>query len=322
MPGNVTFVHASRLARRLLHRAPAPLAMGTISAARYEGAVPVRRGRKLGVAEFGTPDGRALVWFHGTPGARRQIPEDARRMAAEQGLRILGIDRPGVGLSTPHQYDSVLDFVADLELVVDQLGIERFSTVGLSGGAPYALAAAAGLPDRVPSVGILGGVVPTVGAGAVEGGLVGFVKRFSPVLPVIRVPAGYLLTALVRAAKPFGSQGLDLYARFSPPGDREVLGRPEIKQMFLDDLSGNGGRSMRAIVADGILFTQDWGFDPREIAVPVWWWHGDADNIVPLAHAQGLVPFLRQGTLVVRGGESHLGGLGIAREVLDTVLHW
>lgn len=287
---------------------------------RFEGTVPVRHGRKLGVAEFGTPDGQALIWFHGTPGARRQIPEEARRIADARGLRIVGIDRPGVGLSTPHQHASVLDFVTDLELVVDQLGIGRFSTVGLSGGGPYALAAAVGLRDRVSSVGILGGVVPSVGADAAPGGLVGLAKRFSPLLPLIREPVGVVLTAAVRVAKPLGPRALDLYARLSPPGDREVLRRPDIKEMFLDDLSGNGGRSMRAVVADGILFTQHWGFDPSEVEVPVWWWHGDADNIVPLAHAEHFVPRLRQGTLYIRGGESHLGGLGIAREVLDTLL--
>ena len=121
-----------------------------ITAARLEGTVRVRAGRKLGIAEFGTPDGQPVIWFHGTPGARRQIPEDARRIADARGLRIVGIDRPGVGLSTPHQYEDIFDFVTDLEMVVDQLGIERFAAIALSGGAPYAMAAASGLPGRVP----------------------------------------------------------------------------------------------------------------------------------------------------------------------------
>jgi len=296
--------------------------MGNITPPRFEGTVPVGKGRKLGIAEFGAPGGRAVVWLHGTPGARRQIPEEARRAATEGGLRIVGIDRPGVGLSPAHQYESVADFTTDLEHVVDKLGIHRFSTIGLSGGGPYALAAAAGLPDRVQSVGVLGGVVPSVGPDAPPDGLVAFAKRFSAVLPWIRHPSGFLLTALVRAVKPLGSPALDLYARFSPPGDREVLGRPDIKEMFLDDLSGNGGRSMRAVVADGILFTRDWGFEPADIDVPVWWWHGDADNIVPLSHAQWLLQHLRHGTLEVRPGESHLGGMGIATEVLDKVMQW
>ncbi|MEQ1786982.1 MAG: alpha/beta hydrolase [Acidimicrobiales bacterium] len=296
--------------------------MGDITAARLEGTVRVRKGRKLGVAEFGTPDGQAVFWLHGTPGARRQIPEEARRIAAARGLRIIGIDRPGVGLSPPHLYDSVADFVPDLELVADQLGVERFSTIGLSGGAPYAMAAAVGLPDRVASVGVLGGVVPSVGPDAAPGGLVGFAHQFRALLPVVRVPAGYALQALVRMARPIGSQGLDLYARFSPPGDREVLRRPDIKAMFLDDLSDNGSRGLRSVLHDGILFTRPWGFTPTDISVPLTWWHGDADNIVPLAHAEHLVPRIPGATLHVRTGESHLGGLGIADEVLSSVVRW
>lgn len=296
--------------------------MGTITDPRFEGAVRVRAGRKLGVAEFGTPDGQAVVWLHGTPGARRQIPEAARRMAAEKGLRLIGIDRPGVGLSTPHLYDSVFDFVPDLARAVDHLGVERFSTIGLSGGGPYAMAAAAGLPDRVASVGILGGVVPSVGPDAVSGGLVGFAHRFRGLLPVVREPAGLALSAVVRLLRPVGSQGLELYARISPPGDREVLRRPDIKEMFLDDLSSNGSRGLRSVFYDGILFTRHWGFTPSDISVPVTWWHGDADNIVPLAHAQHLVPRISGATLHVRDGESHLGGLGIAEEVLGAVLRW
>ena len=141
-------------------------------------------------------------------------------------------------------------------------------------------------------------------------------------LPLVRHPSGILLTGFVRVLKPLGPQALELYARFAPPGDREVLTRPDVKEMFLDDLSENGGRSMRALVADGILFTRDWGFEPHDIDAPIYWWHGDADNIVPLAHAEWLVPRLKHGTLFVRHDESHLGGLGIATEVIDHVTRW
>ena len=276
----------------------------------------------MGIAEFGVHGGRTLVWLHGTPGARRQVPQAARLLAAERGLRIIGIDRPGVGLSTPHLYDQIIDFTADLEIVVDRLGIEDFSVVGLSGGGPYALAAGHELPDRVRTVGVLGGVVPTRGPDAIGGGLVSLATRLAPVLPAVRVPAGYLLTGLIRAIKPFGPTLLELYARVSPEGDREVLLRPEVKAMFLDDLTENGGRSMRAVMADVILFTREWGFSPRDLRVPVWWWHGDADHIVPFAHGEQMVPMIPGAQLRVRPGESHLGGLGIAAEVLDTLLDW
>lgn len=295
----------------------------TITAPRYEGRVTVRDGRVLGIAEFGPPTAEQnVVWFHGTPGARRQIPEAARRIADERGVRIIGIDRPGVGLSTAHLYHQLLDFTDDLALLLDRLGIDRFSTVGLSGGAPYALASAHAFGHRVPSVGILGGVVPSGGEEGVSGGLVSLATRFKPMLALMSEPAGALLTTLIRVAKPIGSPGLDLYARFSPPGDRAVLTTPENKEMFLDDLNNSGRHSMRAAIYDAILFTRYWGFNVRDLRVPVTWWQGGEDNIVPLAHAQHIVPLIPGATLRVRPEDGHLGGLGIAEEVLDTILAW
>lgn len=291
-----------------------------ITPPRVEGRVTVRNRRKLSFAEFGPVGGRPLVWLHGTPGARRQIPEAARLAAEDMGLRIVGIDRPGVGLSTPHLYSCIADFAADLEIVVDQLGFDRFAVIGLSGGGPYALAAGHAMPERVAVVGVLGGVVPAVGPEAVPGGLVSLATRMAPVLPVMSVPLTVTLNALVRLAKPFGPQVLGAYARISPEGDRKVFARPEIKAMFLDDLVGNSRRGLRAPVFDVLLFTRDWGFRLRDVRVPVRWWHGDADHIVPLAHGRAAVKLLPDAELFVRPGESHLGGFAAAEEVLQTVL--
>ena len=295
----------------------------TITPPRYEGRVRVREGRILGVAEFGPARAeQSVVWFHGTPGARRQVPEPARRMADERGIRILGIDRPGVGLSTPHRYDHLVDFTTDLEIALDRLGVDRFATVGLSGGAPYALAAAYALADRVPTVGILGGVVPSGGEEGTGGGLVSLATRLKPMLGLVAEPAGGLLTTFMRVARPIGSPALDLYARLAPASDRAVLRTPEHKEMFLDDLLNSGRHGMRAALYDAILFTRWWGFSVQEVQARVVWWQGDADNIVPLAHAEHIVPLLPHGELRVQPGGGHLGGFSIAEEVLDTVLDW
>ncbi len=295
----------------------------TITAPRYEGRVAVRDGRLLGVAEFGPPSAEQnVVWFHGTPGARRQVPEAGRRLADERGVRIIGIDRPGVGLSTGHLYRNLLDFTEDLRVLLDRLGIDRFSTVGLSGGAPYALACAHAFGDRVPSVGILGGVVPSGGEEGAGGGLVSLATRFKPLLPLIVEPASGLLTTVVRRTKPLGPTLIDLYGRFAPPGDRAVLALPENKEMFLDDLFNSGRHGMRAALYDAILFTRWWGFSVRDLNVPVTWWQGDEDNIVPLAHAEHIVKIIPGAELRVRHGDGHLGGLGIAKEVLETILDW
>jgi pimeloyl-ACP methyl ester carboxylesterase len=50
------------------------------------------------------------------------------------------------------------------------------------------------------------------------------------------------------------------------------------------------------------------------------WWHGSDGHIVPLAHGRHLVERLPDATLTVIDGESHLGGLGIAHEVIETIV--
>ena len=92
--------------------------------------------------------------------------------------------------------------------------------------------------------------------------------------------------------------------------------------MFLDDLLGNSRRGVRAPMLDLILFTRHWGFTLDEVEVPVEWWHGDADPIVPLAHAVHSVDRLPKAELTVLHGESHLGGMAQAEHMLAWLLGW
>lgn len=302
-----------------MNGAPKRLRWSAVSPERptLEGSVSVRGGRRLSFAEYGDPHGPALVWMHGTPGARRQIPFEARAYAQEAGLRIIGVDRPGIGTSTAHQYPDIFDWTADLELLLDALGIEDFHTIGLSGGGPYALAAGAAFPDRVKSVSVLGGVAPTQGVDGIPGGPIQLAVRLAPLLVAGRVPLGVVLAGAIRTAKPFAGPALDLYAAVQPAGDKLLLGRPEFKAMFLDDLLNGSRFQISAPLADLVLFTREWGFTLDEVKVPVRWWHGDEDHIVPFIHGEHVVGRLPNATLTTIDGESHLGGLGIARAVLE-----
>ena len=143
-----------------------------IARPKLEGNIAVGDDRQIGFAEFGDPQGRAIFWLHGTPGARRQIPMEARVYAEERQIRLIGVDRPGIGSSTPFQYDTVFAFAEDLRTIADTLGIDKFEVIGLSGGGPYTLACAAAMPDRVVAAGVLGGVAPVRGADGIAGGVI------------------------------------------------------------------------------------------------------------------------------------------------------
>lgn len=292
-----------------------------IARPKLEGNIAVGDNRQIGFAEFGDPQGRAFFWLHGTPGARRQIPMEARVYAEKANIRLIGLDRPGIGSSTPHRYDTVVAFADDLRTIADTLGIDKMVVVGLSGGGPYTLGCAAAMPDRVVAAGVIGGVAPTVGSDAMSGGLMGNLgTRVAPLLQFAGTPIGLVASALIRLIKPVASPALDLYGRVSPESDRRLLARPEIKAMFLDDILNGSRKQMAAPFSDIVVFARDWGFRLDEISVPVRWWHGDADTIVPYAHGQQVVARLADAELYPMPGESHLAGLGRAEEILHTMI--
>src|SRR5919198_1502314 len=138
-----------------------------IARPKLEGNIAVGDDRQIGFAEFGDPQGRAVFWLHGTPGARRQIPMEARVYAEE------------------------------LRTIADTLGIHRFEVIGLSGGGPYTLACAAAMPDRVVAAGVLGGVAPAIGPDAIGGGLMALGSLVAPLLRVAGLPIRMAAVALV-----------------------------------------------------------------------------------------------------------------------------
>lgn len=289
-----------------------------VVAPRREGVVVLASGRGLGYAEFGDLDGRPVLWFHGTPGARRQVPPDLDAEARARGFRVIGIDRPGTGLSTPYHYERVLDFADDVAALADQLGFDRFATVGLSGGGPYVLACCAALPDRVRAGAVLGGVGPTKGKEAAPG-YTRLLPPIEPLLRLLRIPLGELLTHLVRPARAASSVLFDAYTRVASPADRPVMRRPEVKALFLDDICSAAEGGLRAPLADLLVFGRDWGFRLADIGVPVRFWHGDADGIVPLSHGEFQAAAVPGATLVVCPGGGHFAGFMLAADVLDWI---
>jgi pimeloyl-ACP methyl ester carboxylesterase len=287
---------------------------------RLEGQYRIGRHRRLGFAEYGDPLGRTVFWFHGTPGGRRQMSPEGAIAAARMGLRIFVLERPGIGYSTKHLYDNVLGYADDVGRIADHLGIDEFGIVGLSGGGPYALACAYRFPDRVIGAAVLGGVAPTVGPDAVNGGAVGFARRCAPLLEVVNRPLAFVLHRGVRVLVPFRDPLFGLYVAVSPEGDKRVFRRPEMKEMFIDDIMRSMRTQAAAPVFDLVLFTRDWGFRLGDIRVPIRFWHGDADHIVPLAHVQHLAGLVPDSELRIRPGESHLGCLAAADEVFSVLL--
>ena len=297
--------------------------MTRLAPPRFEGSLRLAGGRRLGFAEFGPASGRPLVWLHGTPGARLQIAPQARKLAQERGVRIVSIERPGVGESTPHSFEAVVEFASDVEELCDALGLERFAVAGLSGGGPYALACAHEMPERVLAGAILGGVAPSVGPDAAKGGAAAVTRAFEPLLRRAQGPLGGFMRGLIRVLEPFADPVTDLFAWVMPPGDQRIFEDLEVRRMFQQDLILGSRRYMQAIFLDAMLFGRPWGFSLGDIRVPIHLWYGDSDTIVPVRHGEHLARRIRGSKLRIRSQEGHLGGLGASQEIFDVLLeHW
>jgi len=69
--------------------------------------------RVLGYAEFGDPTGSVLLYFRGHPGSRFETGFLAAE-AVRARVRLIGIDRPGMGLSSYKSGRKILDWPDDV----------------------------------------------------------------------------------------------------------------------------------------------------------------------------------------------------------------
>ena len=123
--------------------------------------VTLDEGRVMTVDEAGDRDGVPVLYLHGTPDSRlARHPDDG--LAAAAGVRLLALDRPGYGgtspLTPPWSPQWPHDLARDVALALDTLGVDRCAVLAWSGGALAGLALAGtsgttGAPVSDPATG-------------------------------------------------------------------------------------------------------------------------------------------------------------------------
>ncbi len=277
-------------------------------------------GRRLDLYVSGPADGLPLVFHHGTPGAATPV-RVIERAAHERGLRVVITSRPGYGDSTPRPGRSVVDVVADTEAVLAAIGAGRCLVAGWSGGGPHALACAARLGTAV-AVLVIAGVGPygaedldfTAGMG--EENVVEFAAALGG--------EGELRPHLREWREQLKEVGPDeIIASMQtllPDVDRAVLTgeHAEDTAVGFREAVRNG---IEGWLEDDLAFTQPWGFDLAEIAVPTMIWQGSADLMVPFAHGQWLATRIPGVSAHLEQGEGHLSvGIGALDRMLDELV--
>ncbi len=272
-------------------------------------------GRLLGYAEWGDPGGPPVLYFHGTPASRLDpvcfpdAPEKAR-------VRLISIDRPGMGLSTFQPHRRIADWPGDVAALADRLGLERLGVVGWSGGGPYVLGCAAAIPERVTAAVSVAGVGRIDRPGAMDGMNPSEAKltRLSLKAPLL---ARLVLGTVFRLSRAKPEQALKSFHDEVSGSDQAVIAAlpDDAKRMgwFLEA----GRHGAKGPVHDYHALG-DWGFRLGDVEMPVTMWQGDADKLVPMAHAEELATSAPGATLRPCPGEGHLVMVSHAAEILSS----
>lgn len=259
-------------------------------------------GRQLGYAEYGDQNGTPLLYFHGYPSCRLEafVIDD---MAQRQNIRLLSLDRPGFGLSTPQPNRSITDWPADVSAFAKGMQLSRFAVLGASGGGPYALACAHGLPQEMLSgVGLFASAPPWV-AGAHLNSIYRRVMRAM----AIYCPTGLriILDVLVRVStwlvhsgpvarridrwleqddknEAANDQAVNKTSATITPKKTIADRRLELVHALLEEPFAQGSRA--AVDETRLLSSDDWGFSFESVRyTPVRIWHGAKDTNAPVS---------------------------------------
>lgn len=114
-------------------------------------------GHRVYVEQCGNPEGIPVVVLHGGPGGG--CSPAMRRYFDPAKYRIVLFDQRGCGRSRPHasvEANTTWHLVADIELIRQTLGIDRWIVFGGSWGATLALVYAQSHPEQVAALALRG----------------------------------------------------------------------------------------------------------------------------------------------------------------------
>ena len=288
-----------------------------------DAAVTLRDGRQLAYTEWGDPDGKPVLYFHGMPGSRLWCPDEVATAAAH--VRLIVPDRPGFGRSDPLERRTYADWPKDVEALADELGIDSFAVVGVSAGGPYAAACAALIPVRLNAAALVSSRALTKYNWAERPDAV---KEWSPdERTQFELARDDPVAAANVAIQQFEEaiQPLEDY----PNAIRQALEAAEGDRWFFEDASRTAifdahlretwRQGLDAIKWEMIDAFQPWGFRLADLPIPVTVWHGAQDPWVTQDHIDFQVSSIPSSSLVVWPDSGHLGFAKHWREILDAV---
>lgn len=267
--------------------------------------VRLRDGRALGFSQIGPDNGKPIFYFHGSPGSRLEIGliEDLPQACARFDVRLMGVDRPGIGLSDFKPGRKFIDFPDDVIELADQLGYEKFAVMSFSAGGPYAMACAWKISARLTNAGIVSSPCPYAVPGAMKGmGSMNWMYfKSAGIHPKLtEIILGQMRNATPNRLPPQESSGM-------APVDYNLIFKSGLAEKFIAAAYKEVCRSgMRGLGYEASLYSKPWGFTREAITMKVHLWHGDTDLSAPVHQAQSNIQAIPNNEMHWCPGEGHI----------------
>ena len=262
----------------------------------------LRDGRRLGFLVSGDPGGTPVLYFHGALGSRLEWPRAGAAQAAN--VRVIAVDRPAYGCSTPQPGRTLLDWPDDVRQLVDRLGIGKFRIIGWSAGSAHALAVGYRMPERVTRIDLVAAAVPE----SYPEGKEERVPDFSRFVALAQWAPGSAYAELRRSVirrETDPDWFEDRLQRGLSPADHQVMSNPEIRGILKRAHATGESHVAAGLGSDLETLGAEWGFSPAQVKVPVTMWQGTEDKLTPAARNLRLTRELPDVKLKSFPGEGH-----------------
>lgn len=284
--------------------------------------IRLKDGRRLGYASFGDQAGNPIVYCIGGVGSRLQAHPTSQQ-PLPPGIRLIAVERPGMGLSDYLPGRKIVDWPEDLVQLVDALRIASFSIAGVSSGGPYALACAYRIPERLNKCGLVASATPP-GPGSSSQGFMRTMLWIYRTMPWLT-----RLWFWWQYARHVSKDDDQLEAILSKPlqipemfceTDRKLWSDPQMRRHDLLDHLEAFRQGTKGPAYEASLWGRPWGFELEEITFErIYLWHGENDLNSPIASVRAMAASLPHCNAHYYPNHGHSVGSFYWSEILETL---
>lgn len=280
-------------------------------------------GRKLSYALYGSPNGKPVFYFHGTPSSRLEplllnaYNKNLEQLLLQYNIRLIAVDRPGVGLSTYNPHNSFVSFAGDVQQLATFLQVSNATILGWSGAGPFALSLAFHYPELIQGVYLI----------------TAFTRSFSEpnVFKTMHVNKYYfgaakyvpwLLKAIMNVvSKKPANKPVPKWLSGLPEADYNCLKKPEVfKHFSIITICESCIAGSKGAVREAALYFNSTDYNIAKIQQPVHYWWGTVDNAVPAIHPKAIEENAPNAIMHYKEGEGHVSiYVHYFEEVLATI---